>query len=132
MVKDQEVYRILNQLNNAAIAEFAVAGNEVMVRAIDQSTKLSFSTTIYQGASYIPKSVRSSIEKSFQKGSIPTFINVSEDDYRITLHYLGRLEGMHPSQLKDLLEEFTVIAEDWRQKLDDMDKNDRVYIYNKR
>ncbi|MFA6915370.1 MAG: hypothetical protein WC222_03160 [Parachlamydiales bacterium] len=132
MVKDQEVYKILNQLNNQTIVEFALAGSEVMVRAIDQSTKLSFSTTIYQGSSYIPTSVRSSLSKALPKGSIPTYINVDEEDYRITLHYLGRLEGMHPAQLKVLLEEFAVIAEDWRQVLDDMDNNDRVYIYNKR
>lgn len=135
MVKDQEISKILYELNHKAIAEFALAGNDVQVRAIDQSSKLSFTTTIYQGSTYIPKSIRNSLENkvnpSFQSGSIPTYVRVNEDDFRITLHYLGNLE-IHPNDLKELLEEFSMIANEWRMKLDDLDNNDRVYIYNKR
>lgn len=135
MIKDQEIAQIFDQLNDMEHITFDFEGSDVIAKALDHASKISLTTPVYSGVSYIPKSVRHSVASTrspFARGHIPTYLSIDEQNFSILLNYLGNLEELNIAAFKNLLQEFSVIAEEWRQHLDDLDNNDRVYIYQKR
>ncbi len=134
MIKEQDIAKVFNQLNDDSSINFVYAGNDVTIQAIDHASKLSLSTNVYFGMSYIPMSVRNSASSKapFVRGRIPTYLTIDNDQYTITLHFLGNLEVLDSSSFKFLIEEFALLADEWRHYLDDLDNNDRVYIYHKK
>lgn len=134
MIKEQEILKVFNQLTDTSFIQFAFEGNDVTVKAIDHASKISLSTQVYTGASYIPKSVRNSVAGNtpLLKANIPTFLSIDEQNFSISLNFLGNLEGINAATFRFIVEEFSFLADEWRHYLDDLDNNDRVYIYQKR
>ncbi len=130
MLVEKEIQRILNQLARGYPMEIACGSSDIMIRFLDEASKLSLKTLVYQGGNYLPSSVRKclSVKASFPHVSIRTFLTVDESNYRIYLNYLGHPDSLSQEHFKDLLEEFNILAEKWRVYLDEHDKNDLIRV----
>jgi hypothetical protein len=124
------ISQILNQLAEGDCVKLNFDGSDVMVRFIDQSSKLSLTALVYQGDYYIPSSVRKCLltKAPFSHPFLLTSTSVNETKFQIQLNYLGLAESLTQSNFKQLLEEFNAMAEKWRIYLDEHDKRDLLHI----
>lgn len=131
MIVEKEFRKLVHQLVKEEIAQIILGNSELTVHVLDNATKISLSSTVYFGGNFIPKSVRKCLSQtpSFQIGLIKTFLIADEDNYRISLNYLGGLNHLNKRMFVDLLEEFSWLADEWRLYLDEHDKNDLIYIH---
>lgn len=131
MIIEKEFRKLVHQLVKEEIAQIVLGNSEVTVHVLDNATKISLSSTVYFGGNFIPKSVRRCITQipSFVRGQMKTSFTVDEDNFRVTLNYLGGLAHLNKRMFVDLLEEFSSLADAWRLYLDEHDKNDLVYIH---
>ncbi len=130
MIVEKELKKIFRQLLQEDIVKIDVDGFNITVRIFDQASKLSLSTPVYFGGNYIPKSVRNSLSKSvgFSSSHIKAFTSIDENNFQINLNYLGRLNVLNNESFRDLLEDFSGLASEWRNFLDEHDKNDLVHV----
>lgn len=131
MIVEKDFRKLVHQLVKEEIAQIILGNSEVTVHVLDNATKISVSSTVYFGGNFIPKSVRTCINQipSFDKKIIKTSLSVDEENFRISLHYLGGLNHLNKRMFVDLLEEFSMLADEWRLYLDEHDKNDLIYIH---
>ena len=130
MLVEKDAQRILNKLASGDTINVPFDGSDIMIRVIDESSKLSLQALVYVGGSFIPKSVRQCLSRkspSFHP-SILTFLTVDEQHYQVKLNYLGHAEMTDNHEFIDLLEKFGSMAEKWRLYLDEHDKNDLIYV----
>jgi len=131
MLMEKEIKKLFNQLIHQDLAQIALDGNDITIRVFDNGSKLSLSTPVYLGGNFIPKSVRQCV--GYQRSPIKTFLNntslsIDENKYEIDFHYVGHLENLSSKLFIDLIEEFSVVADEWRLFLDEHDKNDLVHV----
>lgn len=134
MLVEKELQRLFQDLITNEQAQIFLSGSDVTVQIFDNSTKISLTTPVYFGGNYIPNSVRLGIKKSppFDKDqTIKTTLSVNEESFRVFLHYIGSTEILNNTKFAHLLENFCYLAEEWRIYLDEHDKNDLVYIYQR-
>lgn len=134
MLVEKEIQKMFQDLVANDQAQIFLSGSDVSVRIFDNSTKISLTTPVYFGGNYIPHSVRSGITKTppFERNqTIKTSLAIDEDSFRVFLNYIGTTEILNNTKFIHLLEDFCYLAEEWRIYLDEQDKNDRIYIYNK-
>lgn len=131
MIIEKEFRKLVHQLVKEEIAQFILGNSEMTVHVLDNATKISISSTVYFGGNFIPKSVRRCITQtpSFVRGQIKTSFLVDEENFRVTLSYLGGLAHLNKRMFVDLLEEFSSLADAWRVYLDEHDKNDLIYVH---
>jgi hypothetical protein len=131
MIVEKEFRKLVHQLLKEEIAQIVLGHSELTVHVLDNATKISLSSTVYFGGNFIPKSVRQCLTKmpSFERGLIKTSLVVDEDNFRISLNYLGALNHLNKRMFVDLLEEFSWLADEWRHYLDEHDKNDLIYVH---
>ena len=131
MIVEKDFRELVHQLVKAETAQIALGNSEMTVHVLDNATKISLSSTVYSGGNFIPKSVRNCIVQTpaFDKGLIKTSLNLDEENFRVSLNFLGGLAHLNKRMFVDLLEEFNSLADEWRHFLDQHDKNDLVYIY---
>lgn len=131
MLVEKEIKKILHQLAGGDLIQVSYGGSELFIRFIDEASKLALTTSVYEGYNYIPKSVRQSLTSRLpnQQSSIHTFLNIDENQYQINLNYLGRAQPLDHDHFKELLVEFSELADRWRFFLDEHDKHDLVHIY---
>jgi hypothetical protein len=131
MIVEKEFRKLVHQLVKEEIAQIVLGNSEITVHVIDNASKISLSSTVYFGGNFISKSVRKCITQTpaFSKGSIITSLVVDEENFRISLNYLGGLNHLNKRMFVDLLEEFSTTADEWRHYLDENDKNDLIYIH---
>lgn len=134
MIVEKEFRKLVSQLVKEEIAQIVLGHSEVTVHVLDNASKISLSSSVYFGGNFIPKSVRKSITQtpSFEKGLMKTSLVVDEENFRISLNYLGGLNHLNKRMFVDLLEEFSWLADEWRLYLDEHDKNDLVYIHSQK
>lgn len=130
MIVEKELRKLLHQLIKEEIAQIVLGGSEVTVHVFDNNTKIFLSSSVYFGGNFIPKSVRLSLEKrpSFQDGHLNSYLSIDEENYRISLNYVGGLEHLNKRMFVDLLEEFSWLADEWRLYLDEHDKHDLIHV----
>ncbi|MGA8164180.1 MAG: hypothetical protein WB791_04030 [Waddliaceae bacterium] len=130
MLVGDQIKKLLKELAKADFAKIDFSGSTITVEVVDRGSRLSFSTPVYFGGNFIPKSVRGCVEQTapFDQVSIRTSLVIDEENYQIFLRYLGKVENLTNVKFIDLLEDFSWLAEKWREHLDDHDKNDLVYI----
>jgi hypothetical protein len=130
MIVEKDLRRLFNQLISNNVAHIELSGANVTVRIFDDASKVSFSTPIYLGGNFIPKSVRHCVSHKapFDDKLFKTFVSIDEPNYKISLNYLGVMEGFDNQTFKKLLEEYTWLAEEWRYYLDEHDKNDLIHV----
>jgi hypothetical protein len=130
MLIEQEVNRLLSELSQADRAQIHLNGYAVSVNMMDKGSKLGLTTPVYLGGNYIPKSVRGSLNRKvpFDRLAFPTTLVVDEEAFSISLKYVGDLSPSGYQGIVDLLEDFSWLADKWRDYLDEQDKNDLVYV----
>lgn len=134
MLVEKEIQKIFQDLVANEQAQIFLSGSDVSVRVFDNSTKISLTTPVYFGGNYIPQSVRSGIVKTppFERSqAIKTSLAVDEDSFRVFLNYIGTTEILNNAKFASLLEDFCYLAEEWRIYLDEQDRNDRIYVFNR-
>lgn len=130
MLIEKDIQQILSQLAVRDSINVPFDGSEIMVRVIDDASKLSLTALVYEGGNYIPSSVRNCLSRKspWFYPSILTFLTIDEQHFQIKLHYLGQAHALTQHQFKEILEEFGLMAQKWRVYLDDHDKNDLIYV----
>jgi hypothetical protein len=130
MIVEKEFRKLVHQLVKEEIAQIVLGNSEVTVHVLDNATKISLSSTVYFGGNFIPKSVRKCIAQTpaFDKKVIKTSLAVDEENFLISLNFLGGLNHLNKRMFVDLLEEFSSLADEWRLYLDEHDKNDLIYV----
>lgn len=130
MLVEKDIQQILSQLAGGDSIKIPFDGSDIMIRVIDDASKISLTALVYEGGNYIPNSVRRCLSRKspFFHPSILTFLTVDEQYFQIRLNYLGQAQSLTHHHFKELLEEFGAIAEKWRLYLDDQDKNDLIYV----
>jgi hypothetical protein len=130
MLVEKEVQKILNQLADGDPIRVSYNGSELMIRFVDEASKLSMTTSVYNGSNYIPSSVRKCLTNKLPdvSSTILTFLTVDETHYQVNLNYLGRAQPLNHFYFKELVDEFGYLAEEWRFYLDEHDKHDLVHV----
>lgn len=137
MLIEKDIHKILSQLVGQEFTQISYDGSEILIRFVEDASKLSLTTDVYSGGNYIPSSVRRCLSMKSPVASssisIKTFLTVDEKNYLIKLHYVSEL-GTYSSKenFKELIEEFGLIAQKWRDHLDENDKNDLIYVRHPR
>lgn len=129
MIIESDIKKLFNELKSNEFAHLTLEGFDITVKAFND--KLFLYTPVYFGGNYIPKSVRKSVEHKapFAHSSpITTYLTVDEDQFQINLNYSGEVYQLNSYNFKLLLEEFSLLAQEWRLHLDENDKNDLVHI----
>lgn len=130
MLIEKDIQKILDKLPDGDYIKVSFDGSDIILRSLDDASKLSLMTLVYYGGNYIPLSVRHCLshKSPFPHQPIQTFLTIDEQNFQIHLHYRGNATPLTNSQFKDLLEDFGAIAEKWRIYLDEHDSNDLVYV----
>lgn len=130
MLIENDLKKLFNQLANDEIAHIALGGADITVRIFENSSKISLTSPVYFGGNFIPKSVRQCANQKppFPPGAVKTYLSIDENAYQVYLNYSGLTSNLSNNKFKDLLEEFTWQAEEWRLFLDEHDKNDLVHV----
>lgn len=132
MLLEENIQKILDHLNDEQPLNLALDGADIWVRFSDHSSKMFLTTSVYYGGNYIPSSVRRCLSHKnpiFRPlPAIRTFLTVDEQHFQVHLNYLGQTQQLSRQALKELLEEFGTIAENWRLYLDEHDKHDLVHV----
>lgn len=127
---EKKINRLLRELSSTEQAQIHLNGFAVTVNMKDHGSKLLLTTPVYFGGNYIPKSVRTSLKKKapFDRLGLQTSLEIDEESFSINLSYNGHPAPSGYNGIVDLLEDFSWLAERWRDYLDEQDKNDLVYI----
>ncbi len=131
MLAEKKLMHLLHSLSKEdEFATITVGDFDIIVRVFDFASKLSLQTSVYHGGNYIPKSVRHTLSQKMTsiESDISTYLTIDEPHFKVFLNYLGVLDSSNKTSIKELLEEFSVVAEKWRTYLDEQDRNDLVHI----
>lgn len=130
MLVEKDIQQILSQLAGGDSIKVPFDGSDIMIRIIDNASKLSLTTLIFDGENYIPNSVRLCLSRKspFFHPTILTFLTIDEQSFQVKLNYLGQAQALNHHNFKELLEEFGLMAEKWRLYLDEHGKDDLIYV----
>lgn len=131
MLAEKKLINLLDRLSkDEECATITIGDFDIHMRVFNFSSKLSLQTSVYHGGNYIPKSVRQSLsQKIFPvPNELSTYLTIDEKHFGVILNYLGVLSIKNKTNIKWLLEEFSIIAEKWRGYLDEQDRNDLIHI----
>lgn len=129
----EEIDSLLSQLLLHDVGEIHFHGSVMNIRLFDIHTKLALNTTVYNGSNYIPKSVRNCLTSKapLPQTGIRTYLSVDEENFKIHLNYVGKIDHLDRKRFLKLLEEFAWIAEAWRKFLDEHDRQDLVFVHHR-
>lgn len=131
MITEQDLQKLFHQIVHKDVGSISLNGSTIAVRVFEQDSLLSLTTPVYKGGNYIPPSVRRCVSEKnppFASDLIKTYLTLNEENFEITLNYMGLLESLDRKKFKDLLEEFSWIAEEWRGYLDEHDRHDLIHV----
>lgn len=133
MILEKDFSKILSRLFFNELIQIHLGGSDISICLLEQDTKISLTTSVYEGGNYIPKSVRQCLvgKAPFSGGWIHTHLVVDEERFQIRLTYLGLVKRFDKHSIKDLLEDFSWQADEWRRFLEEHDKHDLLPIYVK-
>ncbi len=129
MVLEQDFVNTIQELVKHEFATIQVGESKIQIHIHEETKKLSLATTVYRGENFIPDSVRQASRhpSPFAK-KIHTALKIDEPHFEIQLRYLGDLGSLSKKEFRLLLEEFAIIADEWRTLLDDHDQKDRIHV----
>jgi hypothetical protein len=131
MLTEKKLIHLLDRLSkDEECATITIGDFDIHMRVFDLSSKVSLQTSVYHGDNYIPKSVRQTLSQKISPlpNELSTYLTIDEKHFGVILNYLGVLSSKNKTNIKWLLEEFSIIAENWRGYLDEQDRNDLVHI----
>lgn len=130
MTVQHEVQKLFHSLIHRESGIIVVGGSEILVRMIDHGEKIKLTTPVYCGGNYMPAKVR---QAASNKNLIRSdFINyeliIKEQTFEVILVYVEDTHALDLKRLKEDLEEFAWLADEWRLLLDQEDHNDRIHV----
>lgn len=130
MVLEKDIKDLLSHLLHHEVAQLDLNGSKITVETSHGAERLSLSTPVYYGDHYVPPSVRLCLKPGYAgpASHIRTNLSLDEENYLISLHHMSGLQAIDNWNFVRLLEEFSWIAEEWRQILDDNDRRDLVHV----
>lgn len=130
MIVDRQLHKLFQDLKKDRSLSFNYSGVPIMIRVFDHDAKLSLSAAVYEGGNYIPTSVRNclTLKSSFPTSWMKTQLVIDEENYQISLNYLGSLNHLTDAKFSHLLEEFNELVGAWRFMLDEHDRNDLIHV----
>ena len=130
MVASKLIQTVLDELKERGNAQIRLLGSTITAKSCLNSSKLWLSAVIYGGKNYIPDSVRQCQQalSPVPHSKIPTFVTVDEKKFQLVLNYVGIMPKSNTPEVKDLIEQFSWDAEEWRYFLDDFDKRDLIRV----
>jgi hypothetical protein len=131
MLLEKDIRKLLEHAIEGVPFKINFNGLDIFVKIVDDSSKICLVTSVYHGINYIPGSVRLSLSQKVPlvpPPSIRTFLTIDEQHFQVHLNYLGHTEYVTTDSLKEIVEEFGLLAESWWFYLDQNDKNDLVYV----
>lgn len=132
MVAKQMFDQALQELVKSERTTISVGDYVVYIRMHEGGSIVTLSTTVYKGSGFIPDSVRQAMSHPFPAmRPFHTDLRLNESEHSIYLHFRGSLEGLSKKDFLRLIEEFTVIADEWNQWFDDHDQRDRIHVRRK-
>ncbi|NGX57196.1 MAG: hypothetical protein K940chlam3_00079 [Chlamydiae bacterium] len=130
MVAENKIKTVLDELKEHGVAHVRVLGSLITAKACLDSSKLWLTTAIYEGNNYIPDSIRECLKapSPVPHSKIATFVSVDEKKFQLVLNYVGIMHDIDYQRFKDLVEQFSWDAEEWRYYLDDFDKRELIHV----
>src|SRR5688500_11269899 len=129
MLVENDLKKLFDELKLAKTTQFTVNGFSITVKILEHPSKLYLATTVYFGGNYIPKSVMNCLSQKapFDNSNIKTYLTIDENHFQIALNFTGDITPLTSYKFKTIIEEFSFLAQEWQQFLDEHDKNDLVY-----
>lgn len=130
MLIEDDIKNLLHRLSGGDSISVFLDGSEINIRFLDDASKVFLTTSVYSGGNYIPSSVRRCLshKSPLLHTTLPTFLSVNEQEFKIYLNHVGQAQHLTYELLKNLIEEFNSLAEQWRLYFDEHDKNDLIYV----
>lgn len=130
MIIHKEIQKLFQDLSGQQSVSFNYDGVPLTMSVLDHGSQFLISASVYKGGNYIPQSVRKSVslKNAFPLAPLKTSLEVDEDHFEIFLHYQGAYNTLNQIKFHNLLEDFNAIADDWRLKLDENDRNDLIHV----
>lgn len=130
MLVENDLKKLFDELKLAKSTQFTVNGFNITLKILEYPSKLYLGTPVYFGGNYIPKSVRTCVSQKapFDKSFIKTYLTIDENQFQIALNFTGDITPLTSYKFRSLIEEFSYLAQEWQQFLDEHDKNDLVYV----
>lgn len=134
MLVEKNFKQLMNQLDSGHTVGVTFGDLNILVRFLNDHSKIAMSTPVFNGGNYIPQSVRGCLshKSPTPHPAIRSYLTVDETNFQVKLNYLGHADYLNQEELSLLVEEFGVIAEQWREYLEQHGKNDLVHINLKR
>lgn len=137
MILQKDLQKLFQKLVQADSVHFKVDGTDILIRVFDHASKLFLSAPVFSGDNFIPKSVRKCLSETvpFGHSDLKTYFTVDEEHFQVVLNYVGLLDSMgnmENENLKEQLEDFSLLAEKWHEYLEDHGKSDLVYVWAKK
>lgn len=128
MLMNKEIRKIFSDILHNKHVELSLMGS--VITAEPEEKNIHLSAPVYWGGNYIPQSVRECLKQRlpYDHSTIRTFLTVSEEKFEITLNFMDELSSLKAEDFMVILEEFSYLANEWREWLDRHDKNDLVYV----
>lgn len=133
MIIEQELKKVFRELIQQRRVELTLGSAKMFLSIKDDNSAYLLTSLVYNGGNYIPSSVRACLNKKapFDHHRIETHLTVDEENFQIFLNLEGPLAQFKSPYFQDLLEEFCWLADEWREYLDQHDKNDLIYVHRK-
>lgn len=131
MLLEKNLKKLLNQLDHDQVIQIPFGDGDLTLRVFDHASKVVLSTPVYLGGNFIPSSVRKcASQKPFfrSRSDIKTALHIDENKFQISLSYLNDLQNLKSINFGEVIQEFSMIADEWRLTLDENDKNDLVHV----
>lgn len=132
MVIEDQLQQIVEELVTKSSAQLVMDLNNIQLSLAQDAEVVHLKTLVYHGA-FIPFSVRKSLNLLWCMipSNFKTKLEMNEDKGEIYL-YGYQYWDMSEDQMKNLLDDFYALAEEWKYRLDEKGREDLVYIYHKR
>lgn len=130
MIIHKEIQKLFQDLSGKQSVSFNYDGAPLTMSVLDHGSQFLLSSSVYKGGNYIPASVRKclTVKNAFPLAPLKTTLEVDEEHFEIFLHYQGAYSTLNQVRFHNLLEDFNLIADAWRLKLDENDKNDLIHV----
>lgn len=130
MIVQQEVQKLFHNLIHRESGIIVVGGSEILVRMIDHGEKIKLTTPVYVGGNYLPSKVRHAASNInlIRSELINYELIIDEEKFEVILKYVEDTNSLDLNKLKEDLEEFAWLADEWRLLLDQEDHNDRIHV----
>lgn len=130
MIVQNELLKLINNLCDHDLAAINIDGNSIVVRMVNDASKISLTSVLWHGNNFVPLSVREVVQNSQRllNGFNGAKLILNEERSQVYLHYSEAIEELSHHQFTELLEVFSSQTTRWRRILDDNDKRDLIHI----